>query len=104
MSETDTVFGKIIAKAWNNPAFKAELIANPAATLKAEGIDVPVGMAVTVVENTDRIFHLLLPPVPTNELSDEAIDVVAGGIATPADPFCLLEPFHAGCPYPQWRM
>jgi len=32
-------FLEIIAKAWRDPAFKAELIANPAATLKAEGID-----------------------------------------------------------------
>jgi len=72
-------FGKIVAKAWRDPAFKAELIANPAAALKAEGIDVPAGMTVTVVENTDKQFHLVLPPVPTDELSDEALDAVAGG-------------------------
>jgi hypothetical protein len=47
--------------------------------LKAEGIDVPAGMTVTVVENTDKQFHLVLPPVPTDELSDEALDGVAGG-------------------------
>jgi hypothetical protein len=72
--------GKIIAKAWRDPAFKAELLANPAASLKAEGIDVPAGMAVTVVENTDKHFHLVLPPAPTDELSDEALDAVAGGL------------------------
>jgi hypothetical protein len=36
-------------------------------------------MTVTVVENTDKQFHLVLPPVPTDELSDEALDAVAGG-------------------------
>jgi hypothetical protein len=72
-------FAKIIAKAWRDPAFKAELIAIPAAALKAEGIDVPAGMAVTVVENTDKLFHLVLPPVPSDELSDEALDEVVGG-------------------------
>ncbi len=46
---------------------------------KAEGIDVPAGMTVTVVENTDKLFHLVLPPVPSDELSDEALDAVAGG-------------------------
>ncbi len=80
MSETDNAYGKIIAKAWRDPAFKAALIANPAAALKAEGIDVPDGMTVTVVENTDKQFHLVLPPVPTDELSDEALDAVAGGL------------------------
>ena len=83
MSENDTAFGKIIAKAWRDPAFKAELIANPAAALKAEGIDVPAGMTVTVLENTDKQFHLVLPPVPTDALSDEALDAVAGGRGHP---------------------
>ena len=80
MSEINRELGEIIAKAWRDPAFKAELIANPAAALKAEGIYVPAGMTVTVVENTDKQFHLVLPPVPTDELSDEALDAVAGGL------------------------
>ncbi len=79
MSENNSEFAKIIAKAWRDPVFKAELIANPAAALKAEGINVPAGMTVTVVENTDKQFHLVLPPKPTGELSDGALDGVAGG-------------------------
>ena len=79
MSELRPELGRIIAKAWRDPAFKAELVANPAAALKSEGIDVPDGMAVTVVENTDKQFHLVLPPVPSDELSEEALDAVAGG-------------------------
>jgi len=82
MSENEPEFmylPYVIAKAWRDPAFKAELIANPGAALKAEGIDVPAGMAVTVLENTDKQFHLVLPPVPSDELSDEALDAVAGG-------------------------
>ena len=39
----------------------------------------PAGMAVTVVENTDKQFHLVLPPVPTDELSDDELERVAGG-------------------------
>ena len=79
MSEHDTTSGKIITKAWRDPAFKAELIANPAAALKAEGIDMPAGMAVTVLENTEKHFNLVLPLVPSGELSDEALDGVSGG-------------------------
>ena len=79
MTEHDTTLGKIIAKAWRDPAFKAELIANPAAALKAEGIDMPAGMAVTVLENTEKHFNLVLPLVPSGELSDEALDGVSGG-------------------------
>ena len=87
MSDIDTQFGKIIAKAWRDPAFKAELIANPAAALKAEGIDVPAGMAMTVVENTDKQFYLVLPPSPSDELSEEALDAVAGGHKKCGSPF-----------------
>jgi hypothetical protein len=84
MPENAPDFAKIIAKAWRDPAFKAELIANPAAALKAEGIDVPDGMAVTVLENTDKQFHLVLPPSPsTDELSDEALAAVSGGWCGP---------------------
>jgi len=79
MPENDNAVGKIIAKAWSDPAFKAELIANPAAALKAEGFDVPAGVAVTVLENTDKQFHLVLPPVPTDGLSEQELDAVAGG-------------------------
>jgi hypothetical protein len=74
-------YGKIIAKAWRDPAFKAKLIANPGATLKEAGLTVPAGVTVKVVENTDSHFHLVLPPKPTADLSDEALDKAAGAVA-----------------------
>jgi hypothetical protein len=73
-TDDDTLFGKLIAKAWRDPAFKADLIANPAAALKAEGIVVSSGMTVTVLENTDKHFHLVLPPALTYDLSEDALD------------------------------
>jgi hypothetical protein len=71
-------YAKIIARAWREPAFKAKLIAEPQAALKEAGVTVPVGMTVMVVENTDTQFHFVLPPKPAGELSDEALDAVAG--------------------------
>jgi hypothetical protein len=43
------------------------------------GVAVLEGVTVKVVENTESHFHLVLPPKPTGELSDEALDKVAGG-------------------------
>ena len=80
MPEINPEFGRIIAKAWRDPAFKAELIANPSAALKAEGVIVPAGIALTVLENTDKHFYVVLPPSPTDELSDEALEAMAGGV------------------------
>ena len=83
MSQTDqdkaAAYGKMVAKAWRDPAFKAKLLADPHAALKDAGIPVPAGVTVKVVENTDTHVHLVLPPKPTTELSDEALDRVAGG-------------------------
>jgi hypothetical protein len=39
---------------------------------------------VTELENTDKHFHMVLPPVPTDELSGEVLDPVAGGSAATA--------------------
>jgi hypothetical protein len=72
-------YGKIIARAWREPAFKAKLIADPQAALKEAGVTVPVGVTVKVVENTDKHFHFVLPPKPAGEFSDEALDNLAGG-------------------------
>jgi hypothetical protein len=69
----------IVARAWREPAFKAKLIADPGAVLGAAGLAVPSGVTVKVVENTATQFHLVLPPKPTDKLSDEALDRVAAG-------------------------
>jgi hypothetical protein len=79
MPENKAELGKIIAKAWRDPAFKAALMANPAAALKAEGIDVPDGVGVIVADNTDKPLHLVLPQMLKDELSDKLLDQAAEG-------------------------
>jgi len=80
ISENELEISRVIAKAWRDPTFKAALLANPTSVLEAEGMDVPAGGTVTVVENTDNHFHLVLPPVASDQVSDEALDAVAGGV------------------------
>ncbi len=70
---------QLIAKCWADEAFKQKLLADPAAALKAEGIEVPPGVTVRAVENTAQQFTLVIPPKP-DELSDEALEGVAGGV------------------------
>lgn len=70
---------QLIAKTWADEAFKRQLLADPTAVLKAEGLALPSGLTVKVVENTEQLFHLVLPPKPT-ELSDDSLDRVSGGI------------------------
>ena len=69
---------KIIAKCWSDEPFKQRLLADPAATLQAEGVSIPAGVSVNAVANSDRVLHLVIPARPT-ELSDEDLDKVAAG-------------------------
>lgn len=69
---------RIIRKAWTDGAFKARLLSDPAATLKAEGFDLPAGREVRVLEDTAEVVHYVLPAMP-GELTDAELDAVSGG-------------------------
>ena len=51
------------------------------AVLAERGIEMPDGMDVTVVENSDNTVHITLPMAPDGhaELSDEELSNAAGG-------------------------
>jgi hypothetical protein len=72
--------GQVISKAWADDAFKQRLLNDPEAVLKEEGVEIPEGVEVRVVENTDKIFYLLLPPRPLEaELSEAQLAAASGG-------------------------
>jgi len=77
-AEMNKKMGQVIARAWSDADFKARLLADPAETLRAEGIEVPAGVKVKAVENTDEQFYLVIPQKP-DDLSEEQLDQVAGG-------------------------
>lgn len=58
---------QIIAKTWVDEDFKQRLLLDPVATLNAEGLEIPAGLEVRVVENTDSVYHLVLPAKPTDQ-------------------------------------
>lgn len=58
---------------------RARAEADPQAVLNEIGIPVPSGMEVRIWENTEEDFYLVMPPDPNVMLSDEALDIVAGG-------------------------
>ena len=70
--------GQVFAKCWSDESFKQKLMADPMGTLKAEGATMPEGMSVKVVENTDKLFNLVIPAKLT-DLTDADLDKVAGG-------------------------
>jgi hypothetical protein len=68
MSEKNT-WHNIITKCWEDEAFKNRLLADPSSTLRAEGLEIPEGLTVSVVANTAQVHTLVIPEKPT-QLSD----------------------------------
>lgn len=87
---------KAIAQAWANPEFKKKLVNDPHAALAEHGVQVPEGMSIKVVENTDDTVHLVLPSAPesSGEMASEELEnlAAAGGLGTPVNtvspPYC----------------
>ncbi|QTE23308.1 NHLP leader peptide family RiPP precursor [Polaribacter cellanae] len=76
----------IITKAWEEEAFKQELIANPIKTIEkvtGERINLPEGKALIVKDQTDdSVVYINIPSEPNMEdleLSEEQLEVIAGG-------------------------
>jgi hypothetical protein len=79
-SDFEYQWSQLVARAWADPAFKAKLIADPAGVLKENGLTPPAGLQLKLVENTDKVLHLVLPVKPApQELSEEELHRVAGG-------------------------
>lgn len=80
----------LIQKAWTDEAFKQALLTNPKETIESElsqlvseGINIPANLNMTVLEETPNNLYLVIPENPNRtqeELSDEELEAVAGGV------------------------
>jgi hypothetical protein len=78
--ESKKRFGEIISKCWGDAAFKARFISDPKKVLAEYDIEVPEGLDVKVLENTNDLMYLTIPPKPDHSaLSDDQLDQVSGG-------------------------
>lgn len=73
---------KTIARAWAEPEFKKKLVGDPRSALAEHGIEVPEGVTVKTVENTDDTVHLVLParPADAGDVSMDDLERIAGGV------------------------
>lgn len=61
---------KIVAKAWADEGYKARLLADPASVFKAEGLEVPSGIELKVVEAKANQAVFVLPKPGEAEIVD----------------------------------
>jgi hypothetical protein len=76
--------GQMIAKALADDAFKQKLLSDTVAALKEEGVELPVGLELRVVQNTENLLFIGLLTSSSRALSEEELGDVAGG--EPAHP------------------
>ena len=92
MTDETNKMNALIAACWKDDALKQRFLSDPHAVLAEHGMEVPVGINVNVVENTDTTVHVTLPAAPDGhaDLSDEELANAAGGgcIFTSGGNFC----------------
>jgi len=81
VSDLQKAWARAVARAWRDEAFKKRLLAEPAAAAREVGLEIPAGLELRVVENSDRVVHLILPTPLSDELSAEELGAVAGGVS-----------------------
>jgi hypothetical protein len=67
-----------VAKAWSDEEFKQRLMTDPAAVLAEYGVEAPAGIELRIVEDSEQVRYLVLPPSPSGDLSDEELSCSIG--------------------------
>lgn len=97
---------QVVQKAWEDTAFKEELIANPVKAIEkltGEKLDIPEGKTFVVRDQTDESTVFINIPAEQKmddvELNEEQLEAVAGGVigdgnggvCTPTNPFDFIK-------------
>jgi hypothetical protein len=82
----ERLWSQIVARAWSDEEFKQRLLADPRAVLAENGLEVPEDIEVQMLEDTPTTRTFVLPPPPTDELSDE--ELVGSATADSFSYFC----------------
>lgn len=70
---------KIVTRCWQDEEFKKSLLADPRAILEAEGVDVPEGITIKVVEDTAQVRHFVIP-CKVQGLAEGELNWLSGGV------------------------
>ena len=81
MTEQKNKLADLFAACWKDEALRSRFMREPKVVLREHGMDVPEGLDVRVVENTDDQIHITMParPEDVDSLSDADLSAAAGG-------------------------
>lgn len=92
-------YAEIVQKAWEDGSFKAELIDNPVATIEkltGKKLNLPEGKTLIIRDQTDEsVVYINIPAKPQidAELSEEQLEMVAGGVSIKEIIDTIIKPF-----------
>lgn len=97
MSDSANPYYALLSKASEDDAFREALIKDPKGTLQTcLGTSLPEDLTINVVTSKANELTLVIPPKLTDELSDDALDAVAGG-SKGSNIFFSFYTFGVGC-------
>ena len=82
-------YAKLIAKVWSDEAFKERLLTDSRTILEAEGISVPPGVEVKVLEQTETQLFVVIPQKPLNEQFEVMTERIAAIAAASMSSCCV---------------
>lgn len=82
LEDVEKTTQEISVKAATNAEFRKLALSDPTAAVKqVAGKEVPEGITIKIIENEPGVdLTIVLPPLQTEELSDEQLERVAGGM------------------------
>ena len=73
-------WSQVLARVWSDETFKERLMRDASSALREFGIKAPSGVEFRVVENTDAVTYITLPPRPAEDESELA--AISAGLAS----------------------
>jgi hypothetical protein len=64
---------RIVAKAWEDDAYRRRLLKDATKVFREEGVKIPRGVKVKAVANTAKVVHFVLPAKPEKSLTQKQI-------------------------------
>lgn len=72
-------FNEMVSRFQSDAAFRRQLETDGAGILAEYGFQIPPGAVVKVVADSPGVQHIVMPPDPNTDLSEEMLEQVAGG-------------------------
>ena len=98
-TEKNRDFENFMGRVISDPELRGKMRADPSGVLEEQGIGIPQGAEIRVVEDSAAVRHFVLPPDPNAILSDDSLSAVSGGgplVGNQGIPTTTYSPFADG--------